>query len=592
MPIYDPYKEVVQPAKYVAPMDLNLLLKGTQYKQEQSEKNFNEIQGQVNNLLSIPAYGKDKEILNQKLQELQQVMGGLDVTNLETPQAKQQINSLINQFSQDKDVQAVAQRGNSYQNMMAEKQDFDKKGKTYVNSGLRKLNQYYSGDDYIRDVKFSNDGYEAPNVVEAMKKIKELETPEEKQIPDGNGGYTIVKSYNPERLKKTTEQVLSGMPNWEKFNREQLAQKYEGIDIDKYAIEHYTPLQQLSQQNYDAALFGYSNSRPGSEDQKKYALAATKAKQDLDQATSILNNPYHGQAFLETEYQNMKEKAVNDIQNALNFNAEGENKMYRAIEQARGFQHDFAIKAQESANRIKEEQAKTLALGASSIGKPLDEVLRDPILMSQALAAGQQAKLAEYNDKENIKLQNKLTLTKKVSSLGIPDTTKDTDNVTYTKVDKDGSTKQVTVQYGELKKDLKNASVDEVKSIAAGIMSQNGLAVSPSDVTVTGVGQDRKIEVFGSWFDGQPAQNITIDLKNIANFKTPATGATGATGASGVVNTTKNKKMNIWGKDWTMTTVTHEGKKIQVVTPQTKEEYDNIPSGVKYYDTDGQLKIK
>jgi len=358
MPIYNPYNEVVQPAKYVAPMDLNLLLKGTQYKQEQSEKNFNEIQGQVNNLLSIPAYGKDKEILNQKLQELQQVMGGLDVTNLETPQAKQQINSLINQFSQDKDVQAIAQRGNSYQNMMAEKQDFDKKGKIYVNSGLRKLNQYYSGDDYIRDVKFSNDGYEAPNVVEAMKKIKELETPEEKQIPDGNGGYTIVKSYNPERLKKTTEQVLSGMPNWEKFNREQLAQKYEGIDIDKYAIEHYTPLQQLSQQNYDAALFGYSNSIPGSEDQKKYALAATKAKQDLDQATSILNNPYHGQAFLETEYQNMKEKAVNDIQNALNFNAEGENKMYRAIEQARGFQHDFAIKAVEHKYRMGEIKAR------------------------------------------------------------------------------------------------------------------------------------------------------------------------------------------------------------------------------------------
>jgi hypothetical protein len=95
--------------------------------------------------------------------------------------------------------------------------------------------------------------------------------------------------------------------------------------------------------------------------------------------------------------------------------------------------------------------------------------------------------------------------------------------------------------------------------------------------------------VFGSWFDGQPAQNITVDLKNIANFKSTATGATGA---SGVVNTTKNKKMNIWGKDWTMTTVTHEGKKIQVVSPQTKEEYDNIPSGVKYYDTDGQLKIK
>jgi len=588
MPIYNPYNEVVQPAKYVAPMDLNLLLKGTQYKQEQSEKNFNEIQGQVNNLLSIPAYGKDKEILNQKLQELQQVMGGLDVTNLETPQAKQQINSLINQFSQDKDVQAIAQRGNSYQNMMAEKQDFDKKGKVYMNQGLRKLNKYYSGDDYIRDVKFSNDGYEAPNVVEAMKKIKELETPEEKQIPDGNGGYTIVKSYNPERLKKTTEQVLSGMPNWEKFNREQLAQKYEGIDIDKYAIEHYTPLQQLSQQNYDAALFGYSNSRPGSEDQKKYALAATKAKQDLDQATSILNNPYHGQAFLETEYQNMKEKAVNDIQNALNFNAEGENKMFRAIEQARGFQHDYAIKAQESANRIKEEQAKTLALGASSIGKPLDEVLRDPILMSQALAAGQQAKLAEYSQKENIKLENRIQFKDKLSTLGLKGL-KDTDPVDFNMIDEQGKSQLRTLSYGDLKKELQNSKEEVVKSMVAGILKSKGEIIDPSEVTVTGIGLNRVIKINNSYFDGVPVSDVTISTIDQNNFKTPATGATGA---SGVVNTTKNKKMNIWGKDWTMTTVTHEGKKIQVVTPQTKEEYDNIPSGVKYYDTDGKLKIK
>jgi hypothetical protein len=69
-------------------------------------------------------------------------------------------------------------------------------------------------------------------------------------------------------------------------------------------------------------------------------------------------------------------------------------------------------------------------------------------------------------------------------------------------------------------------------------MSQNGLAISPSDVTVTGDGQDRKIEVFGSWFDGQPAQNITVDLKNIANFKTPATGATGASSSVPPTNNT------------------------------------------------------
>jgi hypothetical protein len=61
---------------------------------------------------------------------------------------------------------------------------------------------------------------------------------------------------------------------------------------------------------------------------------------------------------------------------------------------------------------------------------------------------------------------------------------------------------------------------------------------------------------------------------------------------------TLNKKsadsgtMNIWGKDWKMQTVTIDNKKVRIVAPQTEEEYNNIPSGVKYYDTDGQVKIK
>jgi hypothetical protein len=585
MPIYDPYKEVVQPAKYVAPMDLNLLLKGTQYKQEQSEKNFNEIQGQVNNLLSIPAYGKDKEILNQKLQELQQVMGGLDVTNLETPQAKQQINSLINQFSQDKDVQAIANRGYSYQNMLNEKKDLEKKGNRYINYGLDDLNEYYSGDNYIRDYKFSNNGYLGADVGKIMEDIKKTMTPTKTTKTLSNGEVITEEKYDTDVLLENTKLQLQNS-NWEREIKDRTQRKYKNENIDDYALQHASELESIASQNLSNAYFIYGDPSSTKEQREKAVADIYKSQKDLATANSIKNNPYHGQAFLLGEIDNEKNKSINQVAEALNYHQESLPKLGEAYKMAEEHKHDFAIQAQESANRIKEEQAKTLALGASSIGKPLDEVLRDPTLMSQALAAGQQAKLAEFDAKENTKLQNKLTLTKKVSSLGIPDTTKDTDNVTFTKA---GSSTPTTIQYGELKKILKSGSVDEVKSIAAGIMSQNGLAVSPSDITVTNDGQERKIEVFGSWFDGQPAQNITIDLKNIANFKSTATGATGA---SGVVNTTKNKKMNIWGKDWTMTTVTHEGKKIQVVSPQTKEEYDNIPSGVKYYDTDGQLKIK
>ncbi len=536
MPIYNPYNEVVQPAKYVAPMDLNLLLKGTQYKQEQSEKNFNEIQGQVNNLLSIPAYGKDKEILNQKLQELQQVMGGLDVTNLETPQAKQQINSLINQFSQDKDVQAVAQRGHSYENMLGEKQEAEKKGNRYINYGLDDLNEYYSGDNYIRDYKFSNNGYLGADVGKIMEDIKKTMTPTKTTKTLPNGEVITEEKYDTDVLLENTKLQLQNS-NWEREIKDRTQRKYKNENIDDYALQHASELESIASQNLSNAYFIYGDPSSTKEQREKAVADIYKSQKDLATANSIKNNPYHGQAFLLGEIDNEKNKSINQVAEALNYHQESLPKLGEAYKLAEEHKHDFAIKAQENRNQIEQEQAKVLALGASSIGKPLSEVLKNPTLMSQALAAGQQAKLAEFDAKENTKLQNKLTLTKKVSSLGIPDNTKDTDNVTFTKA---GSSTPTTIQYGELKKILKSGSVDEVKSIAAGIMSQNGLAISPSDVTVTDDGQGRKIEVFGSWFDGQPAQNITIDLKNIANFKTSATGATGATGASGSVPPTNN----------------------------------------------------
>lgn len=358
MPIYNPYNEVVQPAKYVAPMDLNLLLKGTQYKQEQSEKNFNEIQGQVNNLLSIPAYGKDKEILNQKLQELQQVMGGLDVTNLETPQAKQQINSLINQFSQDKDVQAVAQRGNSYQNMMAEKQDFDKKGKVYMNQGLRKLNKYYSGDDYIRDVKFSNYGYEAPDAGKIMEEVKKIVTPSKKQVPGLNGTMQEIEEYEPKALQKAFEAITNSMPTYKQSLIDNLDNSLEGQDVNELAIKKYQPLLAQYQQNETNAMWLASQtSDPALK--TKYLNDAQSAREGINSAQQVLQNPYSGLAYKQAELSSLMNQDLKNMTDALTFHKEGERKMTDVAKMNAEHAHDFAIKAQESANRMKEELYKT-----------------------------------------------------------------------------------------------------------------------------------------------------------------------------------------------------------------------------------------
>ena len=358
MPIYDPYKEVVQPAKYVAPMDLNLLLKGTQYKQEQSEKNFNEIQGQVNNLLSIPAYGKDKEILNQKLQELQQVMGGLDVTNLETPQAKQQINSLINQFSQDKDVQAIANRGYSYQNMLNEKKDLEKKGNRYINYGLDDLNEYYSGDNYIRDYKFSNNGYLGADVGKIMEDIKKTMTPTKTTKTLPNGEVITEEKYDTDALLENTKLQLQNS-NWEREIKDRTQRKYKNENIDDYALQHASELESIASQNLSNAYFIYGDPSSTKEQREKAVADIYKSQKDLATANSIKNNPYHGQAFLLGEIDNEKNKSINQVAEALNYHQESLPKLGEAYKLAEEHKHDFAIIAQESANRMKEELYKT-----------------------------------------------------------------------------------------------------------------------------------------------------------------------------------------------------------------------------------------
>ena len=358
MPIYDPYKEVVQPAKYVAPMDLNLLLKGTQYKQEQSEKNFNEIQGQVNNLLSIPAYGKDKEILNQKLQELQQVMGGLDVTNLETPQAKQQINSLINQFSQDKDVQAIANRGYSYQNMLNEKKDLEKKGNRYINYGLDDLNEYYSGDNYIRDYKFSNNGYLGADVGKIMEDIKKTMTPTKTTKTLSNGEVITEEKYDTDALLENTKLQLQNS-NWEREIKDRTQRKYKNENIDDYALQHASELESIASQNLSNAYFIYGDPSSTKEQREKAVADIYKSQKDLATANSIKNNPYHGQAFLLGEIDNEKNKSINQVAEALNYHQESLPKLGEAYKLAEEHKHDFAIIAQESANRMKEELYKT-----------------------------------------------------------------------------------------------------------------------------------------------------------------------------------------------------------------------------------------
>lgn len=516
MPIYNPYNEVVQPAKYVAPLDLNLLLKGTQYKQEQSEKNFNEIQGQVNNLLSIPAYGKDKEILNQKLQELQQVMGGLDVTNLETPQAKQQINSLINQFSQDKDVQAVAQRGNSYQNMMAEKQDFDKKGKVYMNQGLRKLNKYYSGDDYIRDVKFSNYGYEAPDAGKIMEEVKKIVTPSKKQVPGLNGTMQEIEEYEPEALKKAFEAVTNSMPTYKQSLIDNLDNSLEGQDVNELAIKKYQPLLAQYQQNETNAMWLASQtSDPALK--TKYLNDAQSAREGINLAQQVLQNPYSGLAYKQAELSSLMNQDLKNMTDALTFHKEGERKMTDVAKMNAEHSHDFEM--------LKRQQAKEIAVATakgelqSSKLPELDKLVYTAVLNSGKPiydATGNKIPANQLASENGIAYNPKESMDNKTSSGGeenqMPKKLRGVFDTINSGTALNSTEEEDLAAYVDSNRDaLDSKGSDEIKNVT--YKTENGLKVITWDIDDLGLNTSKKAFVVNSQedYDRIPKGSIFID---------------------------------------------------------------------------------
>ena len=82
-------------------------------------------------------------------------------------------------------------------------------------------------------------------------------------------------------------------------------------------------------------------------------------------------------------------------------------------------------------NQLIEKQAADISLGASLMGKTLSEVMSDPSLLPSAVALGQKAKLAEFSEKEGVKLQNRLAAKNDAVHGGFGKFT-DSDTVTYT----------------------------------------------------------------------------------------------------------------------------------------------------------------
>jgi hypothetical protein len=337
---FGPYTQPVTPAKWVDPLDLNMYAKGMMYKQEMAEKNLKSITDTYNSIMSIPAYGPDKQKLAEIDQQFRQQVGSLNISNLGDMGTMSQIKGVLGQYTTNADVLAIAQRGSIYESMLKEKNEADKKNKIYVNRGMNKLNKYFNGDEYIQNLKFGNDGYVAPDAGEIMESVKNFVTPDVKLVSDGRGNYQQVKYYDPEKLKKGFDMVTSSNPNWQKYHRDQVDEMFEDKDIDQYGKQYYQGIVQNYEDLKNKAALAMSTTT----DKKKaadYQKIIAEYDAEIGNINKKLQNPYFGTSFKQDYIQKTMNQDINNMISAINFVDQGDLKMDRATEMSRQLNNDL-----------------------------------------------------------------------------------------------------------------------------------------------------------------------------------------------------------------------------------------------------------
>lgn len=202
------FSQIVQPAPWVDPINLDLLRQGNMYKEEIARQNLLNLSESFQALASTPAYGKDAEKLQEKLQELKSQISGLNLSDVSDYNTMGQIKGVINQFSSNPDIMDIAQKWTPVQQEQERKRKAEEKGEMFISPLLDSANEYIQQGEYKKGVRFGSSGWLSPNTekmkTEALKNIK----PDKKTVKVGN--YWQEQEFlSKEKVKPVLDEIYS-----------------------------------------------------------------------------------------------------------------------------------------------------------------------------------------------------------------------------------------------------------------------------------------------------------------------------------------------------------------------------------------------
>ena len=304
---FSPFSQIVQPAPWVDPINLDLLRQGNMYKEEIARQNLSNLSESVQALASTPAYGKDAEKLQEKMEELKSQISGLNLSDVSDYNTMGQIKGVINQFSNDTDMLAIGKRGNFYKSELQKEQQYNEKGLKYRSPSKKSLEEYYNSGIYATNpesVTFSS-GWQMPDQAKIMKAAKDLVEPEITFITDAQGRRQEVKRYNPEDLKLAIEQVSNSDPNYEKELSYQFQEQYGDTDWDTYSKEEHSTLVSEAAKNKEIATAFYQKTKDS-----KYLQMIEQADDVINTFSDAYDNPNSSEQTKIRVFQDFKNKQI------------------------------------------------------------------------------------------------------------------------------------------------------------------------------------------------------------------------------------------------------------------------------------------
>lgn len=339
---FSQYSQIVKPAEFVEPVSLDLLAKGTMYKEQMLEKNLEEVNSLISYMDNIPSLqGIDTEKKNEILNNVKQQASQLSYSDLSNPAVANQLKGYITSVTKDPDMKGIMERGLTAEKIQREQQEAFDKNETYWNQGLDDLQKYKSQGKYIKDFKIRDNGGITPDMGSLIKKTKDIlgEAPTTFVI-DANGNQHSIKKYDENKFMEVLQQVAG--PQYAAYAKYNFDKKYENVDPTEDYKEAQKPTIDILTQAKIAAQAVLVNKNATAADKQEAQDAINAVDKSLAHITSLSNNPSLRSVLLDDLFNMEYKQGFSDAASTANAISIGKLEMTDATKLAKEFNYKLA----------------------------------------------------------------------------------------------------------------------------------------------------------------------------------------------------------------------------------------------------------